>query len=613
MAGRGGGKGAQGPQRQGVGYMLRRAERAVTANTNMHWAVSWLFRQLQCPPLDEVMFELEEGRQPQAPLVLQWLQERGQQLLTAQAAGMAQQAMAAQQAMQQQLHQQMQQQQMQQQMQQQQQTQQQQMHNMAPPPLDQQIPPGSAGPSRPPMMGPCATPPTRVGPPPPAPPQQNAIPVMLLPQQTFGQAGSNLPACLQPRSPPAAPGTPAPAASPVGPATPAAVRGDQRPAEPPGPPPGRPQQPPPPFKQQQQAPPPPPKQLQQTPGPPPKQSQKPPPPKQQRQPPGQESYEGERKKAKLPQPGGNRSRLVLKQTPKVRPSPEEPKAMIQPKQMPSSEEPKARIQPKQMPSTEEPKKEEKRGEDKRGRALEAKHLAQSWFKLHTLTLLLFSLLSMIFECLPPKRLNRDPAVDPRTTSFLMFELTLCQSCLWQPVQPYYWDILRSFLSWFFKERGTTSPQTGAISSSKARGFEKGLNLALCWKGQHIVLKSTTHCAEKHNTLCWKAQRTVLKSTTHCAEKHNAPCWKAQHTVLKSTTHCAEKHKFAVVTGTASCSWSLHEFCIDDSCTGRKAWSWDITDWGKQCIQGQGLHTGLAQRCQQNARIFCRKGTTLTIL
>ena len=81
--------------------MLRRAERAVTANTNMHRAVSWLFRQLQCPPLDEVMFELEEGRQPQAPLVLQWLQERGQQLLTAQAAGMAQQAMAAQQAMQQ--------------------------------------------------------------------------------------------------------------------------------------------------------------------------------------------------------------------------------------------------------------------------------------------------------------------------------------------------------------------------------------------------------------------------------------------------------------------------------------------------------------------------------
>ena len=57
--------------------MLRRAERAVTANTNMHRAVSWLLRELQCLPLDDVVFKLEEGRQPQAPLVLQWLQERG--------------------------------------------------------------------------------------------------------------------------------------------------------------------------------------------------------------------------------------------------------------------------------------------------------------------------------------------------------------------------------------------------------------------------------------------------------------------------------------------------------------------------------------------------------
>ena len=55
------------------------------------------------------------------------------------------------------------------------------------------------------------------------------------------------------------------------------------------------------------------------------------------------------------------------------------------------------------------------------------------------------------------------------------------------------------------------------------------------------------------------------------------------------------------------------FCSNASCTGSKARSLDITDWGKQCIQGQGLHTGLAQRCQQNARNFCRKGTTLTIL
>ena len=410
------------------------------------------------------------------------------------------------------------------------------------------------------LQVPCATPPTRVGAPTASTPAANAIPVMLLPQQTFGQAGSNLPACLQPRSPPAAPGAPgpaAPAASPVGPATPAAVRGDQRPAEPPGPPPGRPQQPPPPFKQQQQAPPPPPKQLQQTAGPPPKQSQQPPPPKQQRQPPGQESYEGERKKAKLPQPGGNRSGLVLKQTPKVRPSPEEPKAMIQPKQMPSSRrtEGEDSAQADAKYGRTEKRGEDKRGEEKRGRALEAKHLAQSWFKLHTLTLLLFSLLSMIFECLPPKRLNRDPAVDPRTTSFLMFELTLCQSCLWQPVQPYYWDILRSFLSWFFRKEEQHLHRLGQ-SAVPRRG---ALKRAWTW-----------HCAERDNTLCWKAQRTVLKSTTHCAEKHNALCWKAQHTVLKSTTHRAEKHN-------ALC-WKAQIRCGDRHCFLFLVIAWVLYWW-----------------------------------
>ena len=177
--------------------------------------------------------------------------------------------------------------------------------------------------------------------------------------------------------------------------------------------------------------------------------------------------------------------------------------------------------------------EDKRGEEKRGRALEAKHLAQS--------LLLFSLLSMIFECLPPKRLNRDPAVDPRTTSFLMFELTLCQSCLWQPVQPYYWDILRSFLSWFFRKEEqhlhrlgqSAVPRRGALKRAWTWHCAERDN-TLCWKAQRTVLKSTTHCAEKHNALFWKAQHTVLKSTTHRAEKHNTPCWKAQRTVLKST-------------------------------------------------------------------------------
>ena len=59
---------------------------------------------------------------------------------------------------------------------------------------------------------------------------------------------------------------------------------------------------------------------------------------------------------------------MLKQTPKVRPGPEEPKARIQPKQMPIPEEPKARIQPKQMPSPEEPKKEEKKKEEKKKEA-----------------------------------------------------------------------------------------------------------------------------------------------------------------------------------------------------------------------------------------------------
>ena len=43
---------------------------------------------------------------------------------------------------------------------------------------------------------------------------------------------------------------------------------------------------------------------------------------------------------------------------------------------------------------------------------------------------------------------------------------------------------------------------------------------------HIVLTSTTHCAEKHTTLCRKAQHRVLKSTTQGAEKHNTGCWKA---------------------------------------------------------------------------------------
>ena len=123
--------------------------------------------------------------------------------------------------------------------------------------------------------------------------------------------------------------------------------------------------------------------------------------------------------------------------------------------------------------------------------------------------------------------------DVWTNTLSVMSVTACATILLR-----YTEIISVLIFW---ERGTTSPQTGAISSSKARGFEKGLNLALCWKGQHIVLKSTTHCAEKHNTLCWKAQRTVLKSTTHRAEKHNALCWKAQRTVLKSTTHCAEKH------------------------------------------------------------------------
>ena len=192
----------------------------------------------------------------------------------------------------------------------------------------------------------------------------------------------------------------------------------------------------------------------------------------------------------------------------------------------------------------------------------------------------------------------------------MFELTLCQSCLWQPVQPHYWDILRSFLSWFFRKEkrhlhrlGQAKPRRGALKRAWTWHCAERDN-TLCWKAQRTVLKSTTHCAEKHNTLCWKAQHTVLKSTTHCAEKHNTLCWKAQHTALKSTNSLWWQALLLVLGHCMS-------FCINDSCTGRKAWSWDITDWGKQCIQGQGLHTGLAQRCQKNARFFCRKGTTLT--